>query len=383
MFDCIIVGAGPSGGSAAYHLAKRGRSVLVLEREKLPRYKPCGGGVSPQVAQWFDFDFSPVISLKVNRFHFSWNLGNVVESTQTLPDSLWMVRRDQFDHFLIQKAQAQGAQLRDQTAATGLNFASDHWQVQMGPDQVQGRYLLGADGSKGSVAKWLKLQRPKPKFIGALEAEVQTPDPSKPSPPKDQAMFEFGLVRQGYAWNFPKAEGYSIGVGALPTRPAQNFKTILSDYIQAFDLSQQPCQQWGHPISLWNGHHTLHSQNALLIGEAAAVVDPLTAEGIRPSILSGVKAAEAVDKALAGDGGALADYTRSMQEEWGQDMAWARQISSVFYRAGRMSYEIAIKRPSAPGIMGRIFCGELRYQDVAVKALQRLSAGLVMGNTMK
>ena len=62
MFDCIIVGAGPAGGTAAYHLAKRGYSVLILEKESLPRYKPCGGGVSPQSAQWFDFDFSPAIS---------------------------------------------------------------------------------------------------------------------------------------------------------------------------------------------------------------------------------------------------------------------------------------------------------------------------------
>jgi len=51
MYDCIIVGAGPSGTAAAYHLAKRGRSVLLIERAKLPRYKPCGGGVSPQIAE--------------------------------------------------------------------------------------------------------------------------------------------------------------------------------------------------------------------------------------------------------------------------------------------------------------------------------------------
>ena len=64
MFDCIIVGAGLAGGTASYHLAKRGRSVLVLEKESLPRYKPCGGGVSPLVQKWFDFDFASAISLK-------------------------------------------------------------------------------------------------------------------------------------------------------------------------------------------------------------------------------------------------------------------------------------------------------------------------------
>lgn len=78
MYDVIIVGAGPAGGAAAYHLAKKGRSVLVLEKASLPRYKPCGGGVSPAIAQWFDFDFSPAISLKVDSFSFTWNLGDPV-----------------------------------------------------------------------------------------------------------------------------------------------------------------------------------------------------------------------------------------------------------------------------------------------------------------
>lgn len=49
MFDCIIVGAGPAGGTAAYHLAKKGRSVLVIEKESFPRVKACGGGLSPAI----------------------------------------------------------------------------------------------------------------------------------------------------------------------------------------------------------------------------------------------------------------------------------------------------------------------------------------------
>jgi flavin-dependent dehydrogenase len=76
MYDCIVVGSGPSGGSAAYHLAKRGRSVLVLEKETLPRYKPCGGGVSPAVQHWFDFDFSPAVSLKLDKICYTWQMGD-------------------------------------------------------------------------------------------------------------------------------------------------------------------------------------------------------------------------------------------------------------------------------------------------------------------
>jgi flavin-dependent dehydrogenase len=86
MFDCIIVGSGPAGGTAAYHLAKKGRSVLILEKESLPRYKPCGGGVSPVVAKWFDFDFSPAISLKVSTIRYTWNTGDPVEAELNTPE---------------------------------------------------------------------------------------------------------------------------------------------------------------------------------------------------------------------------------------------------------------------------------------------------------
>jgi flavin-dependent dehydrogenase len=80
----------------------------------------------------------------------------------------------------------------------------------------------------------------------------------------------------------------------------------------------------GHPILAWDGDQPLHTQNALLAGEAACVVDPFTAEGIRPALFSGVKAAAAIDRALAGDINALEGYSQVMQAEWGQDMRWAK-----------------------------------------------------------
>jgi flavin-dependent dehydrogenase len=71
LFDCVIIGAGPAGGAAAYHLAKRGRSVLVLEKHPQPRQASCAGGVSPAIAPWFEFDFSPVISRKVKTVRYT------------------------------------------------------------------------------------------------------------------------------------------------------------------------------------------------------------------------------------------------------------------------------------------------------------------------
>ena len=126
MFDCIIVGSGPAGASAAYHLAKNGRSVLVLEKETLPRYKPCGGGVSPIVQEWFDFDFTPAISLKINSICYTWKKGDLVEVKLQNKQPIWMVRREIFDYFIIQKAQKQGAEIRDKTRVIGIEFKNNN-----------------------------------------------------------------------------------------------------------------------------------------------------------------------------------------------------------------------------------------------------------------
>lgn len=374
MYDCIIVGAGPAGSSAAYHLAKRGRSVLVLEKETLPRYKPCGGGVSPQVAQWFDFDFTPAISLKVNTLRYTWNMDDPVESRLAEgQEPIWMVRRDVFDHFLIQQAQRQGAELKDDLEVTGIQFQDDRWQVNTANGPVMGRYLVAADGAKGPMARWLGFKNRKRRLAGALEAEASVQNGT------DVVNFEFGMVKNGYIWNFPKADGYSIGIGTFRGGEPQDFKSILSEYATQFNVTLGECKQYGHPITLWDGQQPLHTQNAILAGEAACVVDPFTAEGIRPSIFTGVKAAEAIDQSLSGNANALEQYSNVINKEWGEEMVWAQRLAGVFYRVPNLGYKVGVKRPSATETMVKILCGNLRYSEVANRALKRLSTGLIPG----
>ena len=369
MFDCIIVGAGPAGGTAAYHLAKKGRSVLVIEKESLPRVKACGGGVSPAIAQWFDFDLTPAISLKVNKICYTWKLEDPVEAD--LPVPMWMVKRNVFDHFLIQKATAEGAQLRDKTEVTGIEFKIDFWEVRTNTEPFIGRYLIAADGATGPMSKWLGFKESKKRKSIVFEAPLNDSN--------QKASFEFGSVKNGNIWSFPKANSYSISIATFRGGEAKNLSQDLMEYAQQIGTNISQDKLLEHYISLWDGDKNLHTQNALLVGEAANLSDPLSGEGIRPSIFSGVKAAEAIEKGLEGEENSLEKYTQIVNEEWGKDMVWAGRLAGAFYRFPKVAYKVGVKLPAATIVISKILCGELRYADIANAAIKKLSNSFLPG----
>jgi geranylgeranyl reductase family protein len=376
MLDCIIVGAGPGGGSAAYHLSKRGRSVLVLDKAAFPRSKSCGGGVSPQIAQWFDFDFSPIVSQKVDRIRFTWKFEDPVEALIDTPEPMWMVDRAEFDHYLMQQAVQQGAEFKTETPVTAIQFQKSEgcWTVTTPQGIFQAKYLIAADGGQGPMSRWLGFKPLKAHPTISLDIpQAQTPESAQLS------HFEFGLLKGTCLWNFPKAAGRTFCAVSMVGGEPRHFAEKVQEYSRFFGLEAQQGQLQTGSLCLWESHRPLHTQNALLVGETAGVVDPFSGEGIRPSMLSGMLAAEAIDGALSGESNALARYSQQMQEEWGNDMVWAQRIAGLFYRVPGFGYQIGVKRPSARARMGKILCGEIRYSDVATRAIKLLSSKLIPG----
>ena len=376
--DVAVVGAGAAGAATAAHLALRGRSVVLIDSQAAPRHKPCGGGMAASVQRWFPFPLTPVVEGVIDRVRFTWCLGDPVLAELPGEAPFWIVRRDRFDTYLADRASEAGADRLEGWQVQEVQRTGEGWTLQLtdgpGQRQLHSRALVVADGSRGGLAQRLGLGDPQPRMVQCLAVEVDGPV-AHPS----QSWFEFGLVRYGFCWCFPRPGGYTIGVGTLLGREDSDHGAVVAQLLPALGLPadagvRRPWQQ-----RLWNGHHRLHGEGVVVVGDAASLADPFLAEGLRPALLSGCRAAEALDQWLAGDPAALAGYSRRMRQEWGESMAWGRRIGQVFYRLPKVGYQLGIKRPTAPRRIAQILSGEMGYGDIAQRVIRRLGGGLLGG----
>ena len=88
--------------------------------------------------------------------------------------------------------------------------------------------------------------------------------------------------------------------------------------------------------------------------------------------MSGYEAAKNLIYWLEGNDNSLNEYTKTMKKNWGNSMAWGQRISQVFYRFPRVGYQLGIKRATAPKRIAQILSGEMSYEDIAKRVINRL-----------
>jgi geranylgeranyl reductase family protein len=366
--DTIIIGAGPAGCAAAFHLARRGRSVALFERDPAGRGKACGGGMAASVQRWFPFDLTPVVEQVIQEVRFTWALEDPVRAPLPGEAPFWIVRRSVLDGFLAERAVEAGAVLHAATAVESVQRQSEGWRIvdQHGTGW-QSRSLLIANGSGSPWASSLGLGPPRPRFASTLSVEVEGTvlEPGV-------ASFDFGLVPQGFCWAFPRLNGYSIGVGTFIGQEEVNAEAVLRRLLPFLGLPPNAGQREPTRLRIWDGHHPLDAPGVLVAGDAASLCDPFLAEGLRPALMSGCEAAVALDSWLGGNPQALRGYTATMRRNWGDSMAWGKRIAQVFYRLPRVGYQLGIKRPTAPQRIAQILSGEMGYGDIAQRVIKRL-----------
>ncbi|HEX9011873.1 MAG TPA: FAD-dependent oxidoreductase, partial [Anaerolineaceae bacterium] len=216
MYDVIIVGSGPAGATAAYRLGQAGCRVVVVEKQKLPRYKPCGGGLSLDfLEQQFPFSFSPAIDMHVHKVYYQF-LG--LEINLPVRDrAMAMVMRDRFDQHILAQA---SCEVREGTGVRQVWQEPDRVVVEAdNGEKISGRYLIGADGANSVVAHALGARRKR--SIPAIEIEALVPDSVYRRYAGGPYFIFDGQPRYGYLWVFPKTSCLSVGIAGLHPKRGQ------------------------------------------------------------------------------------------------------------------------------------------------------------------
>ncbi len=367
--DVTVIGAGAAGSTTAFHLAKYGHRVTVLEKQAQANLKPCGGGMAASVQEWFPFDLQPVVDEVIERVEFSWYLKDPVIADLPGSSPFWIVRREKLDSHISTQAINAGAEIIRQFVVDKIEKRGHIWQV-IGTDgrTIKSKSIVLADGSN---SPWPKVFGIGPKNIHqASTTSVRLNGRGKMK--NSTARFEFGLVQHGFAWSFPIKNGVNIGVGTFIGNTKTNSTEILNQLLPSLGFDQSAGERQHASLRVWNGHHSLHGDGIIAVGDAASLCDPFLAEGIRPALMSGYEAAQSLNSWLRGETSNLQSYTESMKHRWGESMAWGRRIAQVFYRFPKVGYQLGIKRPTAPQRIAEILSGRMGYGDIANRVIKRL-----------
>jgi flavin-dependent dehydrogenase len=301
-FDVIIVGAGPAGSTTAYRLARAGARVVLLERARFPRDKPCGGGLTERALRQLPFPVDPVVE----------------ETVDTLE-----------------------ARLR-----YGPRFAA-----------LEGEALIGADGVNGIVGRSLDLGRDHQHGV-ALEGNVSYADVD-PRRYARRLVLEFGVVPGGYGWVFPKGDHVNVGVGGWE-REGPTLRAKLARLCEEHAIDPDAVTDLrGYRLPMRRPSAVLARGRVALVGDAAGLVEPLTGDGIYEAFLSAKLVTDAALAVLDGSQAGLEPYAARLTRTLAPlvSAGWGAKVALDRFPA--LMFSVARLRPLWP-VVEKLVSGELR-----------------------
>lgn len=280
--DVIICGAGPAGSSLAYFLSRKGFDVLLLDKAKFPRPKPCAGAFQISLGDFFPFSLEQVTEDEATGFYFAKN-GRHFNIEMGIPIA-YTVDRLKFDDFLLQKAISSGAKFIDDCRVLRV----EEGVVYSTPGSFRSRIIVGAEGVGSMVRRYGRYRRFK-SMMKTISADV-------PVRFEKKLGFDFSYTKGGYTWIFPKGDITHIGFGTQPGA-IKNEEIILHKILKDYNFPEpENIYKWTYP--LFSSPELLTWKNTLLIGDAASLVNPATGGGIYNAVQSAYLASKAINMNL-------------------------------------------------------------------------------------
>lgn len=384
-YDAIIIGAGPAGSAAARILAGYGHRVLVLEREKFPRYH-IGESLLP-------FCYGPLERLgmigKLRQSHFVKKYSVVFvqpDGSSSQPfyfftrydrDTIgqtWQVLRSEFDHMLMENAREAGAEVREETTVNRLL---------MDGDRVTGVEATDKSGRTWEVHAPVTLDCSGKAAFSTTRLGWRLRDPklnkfavwtyyrgSKREPGIDEGQTTVAYVREkGWFWHIPQHNDMvSVGVvaeGKYLMRdgvkdPKAIFHREVEENLWIRDHLSTGESTGDYYITSEFTFHAKHcaAPGLLLLGDAFAFLDPVFSSGVMLALKSGVAGADAVHEALeAGDfsPARFAEYGRAMRE----GVENMRKLVYAFYEPDFSFADVVRRHPEARGLITDCLSGDV------------------------
>jgi len=336
--DVLVVGAGPAGSTAAARLAKSGHSVRVVEEHpKVGHPVQCAGLVSQRV-----LDLAGSSSMVRTSVRGANVFGPSLESIEFRAESprAFVIDRAGLDIYLADRAARAGAEIRTSTRFDALEGESgDRLTVRLrgpdgSPETLRTRLVIGSDGVSSAVARAFRLRRPV-EVLPAFEAEF----PESPGDPDTVEVYLGRKFAPGlFGWWIPDGLGGArVGIAAdADGTPAREYFDRLLDYLERRFGKRlaNPTAYLVSGIPIGTLPRT-HARRALLVGDAAAQVKPLSGGGIFTGMRCAEIAAEVASQALGrGDlsESALAEYDRRWRAELGEEFRRALYLRRLFTR---------------------------------------------------
>jgi len=338
-YDAVVVGGGPAGATAAADLARRGRSVLLLDRAG--RIKPCGGAVPPRLIEEFEIPQS----LLVARITAARMVAPSRRNVDMPIDGgfVGMVDREVFDEWLRARAAAAGAvrligtfeRLTRDTDGVAIVHYRPATPMGAAPAvTVRTRAVIGADGAASAVAREAMPDAERVPYVYAYHEIVRSPPPDTTGfdGTRCDVYYQGRLSPDFYGWIFPHGATTSVGVGTahkgFSLRGATTELRASAGLDGCATLRREGAPIPLRPLSRWD-----NGRDVVLAGDAAGVVAPASGEGIYYAMTGGRLAAEAVDAFCAtGDARALRTARKRFMKAHGR-VFWILAIMQRFWYA--------------------------------------------------